>query len=91
MRAQVERLAGQHGYPLRYAGARVECTELLPLARTSICKAPDFPAEYRGAPGATQSAYCTAIIVVFEFRFAVVIMTGTAFPGVTPVGSSTFT
>src|ERR1022692_2764606 len=35
--------------------------------------------------------YCAAIVTVFEFKFAVVTMTGIAFPGVTPVGNCTFT
>src|ERR1035438_1211996 len=35
--------------------------------------------------------YCAAIVTVFEFKFAVVTMTGIAFPGVTPVGNCTLT
>ena len=38
-----------------------------------------------------RCAYCTAIVTVFESIFAVVTITGTAFPEATPLGSCTFT
>src|ERR1022692_3655189 len=40
---------------------------------------------------ACRRCYCTAIVAVFDFRFAVVTITGTAFPDATPAGKATFT